>query len=388
MKRVARLTTLQRILAGASLAGVALAVGAAPPLDSAPADSAPAASNAQSTAETPAADSTATKADSTATPATSEPNVAGVRATITLVGGARVTGVVLRNSDSGLVLDLGQEVLQFPKSRVVDISTDVAEGPVESTDRGIFRTGRLEPAPVPQLVQKYGDAVVMVKSPEGLGTGFFVSDKGHLVTNYHVVERQTRLQVVLFRKAEGGYEKHELKRVKILALQPRRDIALLQLDLSELPGLAPTPIVINDRDDLGVGDLVFAIGNPLGLERTVTQGIVSSTTRTIGHLRFIQTDASINPGNSGGPLFNARGEVVGIVCAGNQFFDGLAFGIPAGDLIDFLVHRDSFLFDAGQPQNGVKYLDPPYQPEKQASATAPAVTTAQEASTAGKESSP
>jgi serine protease Do len=114
---------------------------------------------------------------------------------------------------------------------------------------------------------------------------------------------------------------------------------------------------------------VFAIGNPLGLERSVTQGIVSSTTRTIGHLRLIQTDASINPGNSGGPIFNVRGEVVAIASAGAQMFDGLAFGIPANELIDFLVHRESYLYDSSQPQNGVTYLPPPYRPAGENKAT-------------------
>ncbi|HEV3340485.1 MAG TPA: trypsin-like peptidase domain-containing protein, partial [Pirellulales bacterium] len=131
----------------------------------------------------------------------------------------------------------------------------------------------------------------------------------------------------------------------------------------ELKGDLPDPVVINNSDDLRVGDLVFAIGNPLGLERSVTQGIVSSATRTIGHLRLIQTDASINPGNSGGPLFNARGEVVGIVCAGATSFDGLAFGIPANELVDFLLHRESYLYDAAQPLNGATYLAPPYRTE-------------------------
>ena len=123
----------------------------------------------------------------------------------------------------------------------------------------------------------------------------------------------------------------------------------------------PKPVLIDDRDDLRVGDVVFAIGNPLGLERTVTQGIVSSTSRTIGHMRLIQTDAAINPGNSGGPLFNLRGEVVGIACAGATLFDGLAFGIPATDLIEFLIHRDAYLYDASHPQNGITYLPPPFR---------------------------
>ncbi|MGC3966721.1 MAG: trypsin-like peptidase domain-containing protein [Pirellulales bacterium] len=202
---------------------------------------------------------------------------------------------------------------------------------------------------------------MMIKNAAGRGSGFLISKQGHLITNYHVVEGHTRLQVELFRRTPQGYEKHELRRVRIVALQPLRDVALLQLDPDELKGELPAPLVINEKDDLHVGDLIFAVGSPLGLERTVTQGIVSSTTRRMGNLRMIQTDAAINPGNSGGPLFNARGEVVGIVCAGATSFDGLAFGIPATDLIDFLVHRETYLYDPAQPLNGVTYLQPPFR---------------------------
>jgi serine protease Do len=282
--------------------------------------------------------------------------------TITLVGGAKITANLLRENNDGVVLDLGYDVLNVPKNRVLDVSRDEAANKHETRrDHGIFHTGRLEPADVPELVKRYGDAVVVVKNASGMGSGFLISKQGHLITNYHVVEGQNKVQVTLFRRTEQGYEKQELKKARILALQPLRDIALLQLDLAELNADLPEPVVINNSDDLNVGDLVFAIGNPLGLERSVTQGIVSSATRTMGHLRLIQTDASINPGNSGGPLFNARGEVVGIVCAGATSFDGLAFGIPANDLVDFLLHRESYLYDSAQPLNGATYLAPPYR---------------------------
>jgi serine protease Do len=282
--------------------------------------------------------------------------------TLLLQGGAKVTAPLLRENEEGYVLDLGFNVLSIPRARVLKLEQDAAStAKSQQRERGIFTTGRLEAADVPTLVKRYGDAVVMVKSAAGRGSGFLISPQGHLITNYHVVEGHTKLQVTLFRRAEHGYEKHELKQVKIVALQPLRDLALLQLDTTELPGSMPTPVTINDRDDLRIGDLIFAIGNPLGLERSVTQGIVSSTTRAIGHLRFIQTDASINPGNSGGPLFNSRGEIVGVVCAGATSFDGLAFGIPAGDLIDFMMHRETYLYDSAQPQNGVTYLAPPFQ---------------------------
>jgi serine protease Do len=307
--------------------------------------------------------------------------------TITLVGGGRVTAPLLRQSDEGVVLDLGHDVLQIPAKRVLDVrrEDEAAGQPAGGTaERGIFRTGRLEAREVPALVRRFGEAVVMIKNPGGLGTGFLVSREGHLVTNYHVVEKQTQLRVTMFRRVAGaetaaatktaggggaGFEKVEFRRVKIIALQPLRDLALLQLDPAEGDGRFPEPVVINDRNDLRVGDMVFAIGNPLGMERSVTQGIVSSTTRTIDQVRLIQTDAAINPGNSGGPIFNARGEVVAVACAGAAVFDGLAFGIPASELIDFLVHRDSYLFDESQPQNGVTYLSPPYRPRASADAS-------------------
>ena len=292
--------------------------------------------------------------------------------TVTLVGGGKVTAPLLRQSDDGVVLDLGFDVLQIPGKRVLDVRPEEAgagEAMLEAAATNIFRTGRLEAREVPELVKRFGEAVVMIRNPGGLGTGFLISSQGHVVTNYHVVENHTRLRATMFRKVAGGakdnsgFEKLEFRRVKIIALQPLRDLALLQLEGDEADGRLPEPVVINDRDDLRVGDMVFAIGNPLGMERTVTQGIVSSTTRTIYQMRLIQTDTAINPGNSGGPIFNARGEVVAVACAGAAAFDGLAFGIPASDLIDFLVHRDTYLFDDSQPQNGATYLEPPYRPE-------------------------
>jgi len=284
------------------------------------------------------------------------------RVTVTITGGATVTGDLLRENDQSLVIDLGQQVITLASEDVLSVVTADAAADQQQSQGHIYTLGRLEPQPVPQLVKQFGDSVIMARTPTGLGSGFVISDAGHIITNYHVVENETRVSVTLFRKTETGYERKELKDVKIVALQPLRDIALLQLGDKAREKLDLQPVVIARENDLKVGSLVFAIGNPLGLERSVTQGIVSSTTRTIGHLRFIQTDASINPGNSGGPLFNTRGEVVGIACAGYTFFQGLAFGIPADDLIDFLENREAYLFDPSQPQNGVKYLDPPYNP--------------------------
>jgi len=321
----------------------------------------------------PAPDRTARSAD-----------MVGQRVTATLNGGSQVVGTLLRVSELGYAIDLGHDVLNLPPAVVLDVTADDADATggapgsapgdgadpdtgatVDVTDAGaVFTADRLDARPIHELVNTYGDAVVLVRTPGGLGTGFLISAGGHLITNYHVVEGQTRVSVTVSRTTPQGRRKAEFKDVEIIAFDPRRDLALLRLDWDndDAPIAEedrPPHVVLSGPDDLAPGDLVFAVGNPLGLERTVTQGIVSSTTRTIGHLRFIQTDASINPGNSGGPLFNARGEVVGVACAGFTSFNGLAFGIPVEELRSFLKHRDAWLYDASQPQNGVKYLDPP-----------------------------
>jgi serine protease Do len=288
--------------------------------------------------------------------------------TVTLIGGTKITAPLLRQNDEGVVLDLGYDVLHVPAKKLLDVekrqpkSNDKpAVGAQQIAEQGLYTTGRLEAAEVPELVRRHGDSVVMIRNAAGRGSGFLISKQGHLITNYHVIEGQSRVQVELFRRTPQGYERHDLKKVRILAFHPLRDIALLQLEPSELPGEMPAPVVLAEKDDLRVGDLIFAVGNPLGLERTVTQGIVSSTTRRMGNLRMIQTDAAINPGNSGGPLFNARGEIVGIVCAGATSFDGLAFGIPVSELVDFLKHRETFLYDPAQPLNGITYMQPPFR---------------------------
>lgn len=283
---------------------------------------------------------------------------------ILLSGGHRLQTELIRQTQDFLIVDLGYDLLRIPVRNILRVTPVEQEagqtaGTVRTED--IFRTGRLAPAPVNQLVKKYGDSIVLVKTPRGLGSGFFISPQGHLVTNYHVVEAETQITVTVFVPRDGGYQRKDLQKVQILALQPLRDLALLQIDLSELGQSEVQPLVIAPEDRVMGGDVVFTIGNPLGMERSITQGIVSSTTRTIGHLRFIQTDAAINPGNSGGPLLNDRGEVVGVVCAGSIAFEGLGFGIPSQDLIDFLRNRDAYLYDPFQPQNRIKYLRPPFR---------------------------
>src|SRR5437660_515329 len=154
------------------------------------------------------------------------------------------------------------------------------------------------------------------------GSGFVLNANGFIVTNNHVVENATDIQV----KLDDGRELP----AKVVGRDSKTDLALLKVDAT---GLLVIPL--GDSTALQVGEPVMAIGNPFGLEQTVTTGIVSATGRVIGsgpYDNFIQTDASINPGNSGGPLINARGEVIGINTAifsrgGGSV--GIGFAVPS-----------------------------------------------------------
>ena len=153
-----------------------------------------------------------------------------------------------------------------------------------------------------------------------LGSGFIIQSTGYIVTNNHVVEGATEITVTLATKEEFD--------AVLIGRDPKTDLALIKIttDLS-----LPT-VPFGDSEALAVGDWVLAIGNPFGLGHTVTAGIVSAKGRIIGagpYDHFIQTDASINPGNSGGPLFNMRGEVIGINTAIVPGGQGIGFAIPS-----------------------------------------------------------
>ena len=155
-----------------------------------------------------------------------------------------------------------------------------------------------------------------------LGSGVIVNDQGYILTNNHVIEGAEAIQVSL---RDGRNAKAE-----VVGTDPETDLAVLKIELEALPA-----IIIGKSENLRIGDVVLAIGNPFGVGQTVTQGIVSATGRTELGIstfeNFIQTDAAINPGNSGGALITARGELIGINSAiftrsgGSQ---GIGFAIP------------------------------------------------------------
>jgi serine protease Do len=170
-------------------------------------------------------------------------------------------------------------------------------------------------------------------SPRGssLGSGFIISSDGFVVTNNHVVASGGDIIIRLARGSEHA--------AKLVGTDPSTDLALLKIDSSNLAVLP-----LGDSDRLQVGEPVMAIGNPFGLDQTVTTGIVSAKERFIGsgpYDEFVQTDASINPGNSGGPLLDSRGAVVGInsaIFSQSGGSVGIGFAIPVNLAKTILVH--------------------------------------------------
>ena len=175
------------------------------------------------------------------------------------------------------------------------------------------------------IEQLFGDAQPRLRQrlERSLGSGVIMDSAGHVITNHHVIEKAELIRVLL---ADG-----RIADARVVGRDPDTDLALLQLDLKK--DLPVMPLGHSDR--LRTGDIVLAIGNPVGLSQTVTQGIVSATGRAqLGVAtfeNFIQTDAPINVGNSGGALINASGELVGIntaVLAKNLGVEGIGFAIP------------------------------------------------------------
>jgi len=175
----------------------------------------------------------------------------------------------------------------------------------------------------------------------GIGSGFIVSADGLILTNAHVVKGASEVKVKLT-------DRREFK-AKVVGVDPQTDVAVLKIEASKLPVAS-----LGSAKDIRVGEWVVAIGSPYGFENTVTSGIVSAKSRSLPdgtYVPFIQTDVAVNPGNSGGPLFNLKGEVVGInsqIYSRSGGYQGLSFAIP----IDTALHVKDQLVAHGKVTRG------------------------------------
>ena len=235
--------------------------------------------------------------------------------------------------------DLQNQVNKLtPQSTGVSVSGTVAAGDALTASqvyaRNVHSVVLIESTIVSEVM---GQTATGVAS----GSGFIMSEDGYVVTNFHVVEGATSVNVVL-------YDGKSLP-AQLVGYDSTNDIALLKVEANGL-----SPVVLGSSDDLIVGDQVVAIGNPLGeLTATLTVGYVSAKERTVSTdgtvMNMIQTDAAINSGNSGGPLFNMKGEVVGITTAkysgsssSGASIEGIGFAIPMDDVLEELQELRDF----------------------------------------------
>lgn len=297
--------------------------------------------------------------------------------TIQLKDNASVSGKILTEKRDQVAIDVGYTVLVIPRGDIEKILRGEASTPAKSPVPVKATAAAVEAKPaapvkagfyslnakampektVKDLVNQLGEAVVQVRTPSGLGSGYIINEDGFLVTNFHVIEGETQISVAVYHQRDGQLEPKAYKQVRIVAINKFQDMALLKIDDKDAPKFKY--VVLGSSDALAVGDGVFAIGSPLGLERTVTQGIVSTKTREFEGGLYLQTTAQINPGNSGGPLFNMAGEVVGITNMKITSGEGLGFAIPIEGVKFFLDHRDSYAYSNDNPSNPYRYLEPP-----------------------------
>jgi serine protease Do len=284
----------------------------------------------------------------------------GTADVIRLKSGAVIQGTVLKRSDQKIWVDVGPTVLEFRVDDVVAVEVAQEDVVTEAETGSIFHTARNLPQLSPRAqAKRVGPAVIKVATPGGLGSGVILNADGYAITNAHVIQGETNLRVTVWLPLPDGTLKRTIiEDVEIVAVNNHLDLALIAIPQSPEIGVFPFA-PLEAEESIEIGQTVFAIGNPLGLERSLSQGVISTTQRSFDGLTYIQTDAAVNPGNSGGPLFNTQGEVVGITNMGILFGEGLNFAIPARYVKDFVRNREAFAYDKENPNSGHRYHQPP-----------------------------
>ncbi len=242
-------------------------------------------------------------------------------------------------------LDRMETTLSEQKNEIQDL-----QNRIEIIDT-INQTGLM---PWPTIYDQLKDSVVLIQTDLGLGSGFVYDEKGHIITNHHVIEDADTIQVTFL---DGS-----VTSANVVGTDPYSDLAIIKVDSQ---GITLQPVVLGVSSDLTVGEPVAAMGNPFGLSDTLTAGIISALERTMeaaGNyviIDIIQIDAAVNPGNSGGPLVNLKGQVVGVntaIQSETGSFAGIGFAIPSDTVkreIDDLIESGTY----EHPWLGVSALD-------------------------------
>ncbi len=279
---------------------------------------------------------------------------------VVLNNGGAVQGEIIKRTDNKLWIDIGSDVIELEMSQIASVDVEESadlNSEVDTTN--LFRTTSQLPQRSPrEQAKRVGASVIKVSTPGALGSGVLLNEDGYAITNAHVIQGETDLRATVWiPQNDGTLKRTTIEDVLIIAVNNHLDLALLQLKHpnDELFDYS----VLEQAEDIEVGQTVFAIGNPLGLERSMSQGVISTKQRSFDGLTYIQTDAAINPGNSGGPLFNTQGEVVGITNMGITAAESLNFAIPTRYVKDFIRNREAFAYDEKNPNAGHLYHEPP-----------------------------
>ena len=291
---------------------------------------------------------------------------------VKLKSGSALEGNLLAEKRDQLVLDVGYTVLLIPRSEIErvkkgplerDLHSEISKTDFDQTMHGsglyVESDKELQDQSVVALSKQLGPAVVQVRTPSGLGSGFIIHPEGYLITNYHVIESETEITIEVYQEEKGALKRAAFDRTRTVALDKFADLALLKLENEKDENTRFPYVKLARMSTIKVGQPAFAIGSPLGLERTVTEGIVSTKTREFEGRLFLQTSTQINPGNSGGPLFNRKGEVIGVTNMKLNYSEGLGFAIPVDRLKYFLNNREAYAYNHQNPSSPFRYLPAP-----------------------------
>ncbi|MHC4946670.1 MAG: S1C family serine protease [Planctomycetota bacterium] len=273
--------------------------------------------------------------------------------------GAVVEGTVVKRNEKRVWLDVGPEIVAFSVDDIEEVEISDAGQVAQVSRESLYVTATDLPQLSPkEQAKRVGPAVVKISTPSGLGSGVIINPEGFAITNAHVIQGERMLRATVWLpQSDGTLRRIVVRDVEIMAVNNHLDLALVRISHPNGESFDFAPL--EAEEIIEVGQSVFAIGNPLGLERTLSQGVVSTKQRSFDGLSYIQTDAAINPGNSGGPLFNTKGEVVGITNMGILGGEALGFAIPARYVKDFIRNREAFAFDKDNPNSGHLYHPPP-----------------------------